>query len=486
MKKILYIFLFFPLLSACTYDFPEVNEPDPGNASFEKYVAVGTSISAGFMDAALYDRGQRNSFPNILAQQFEAVGGGEFTQPDIDSENGFAPQLSNLAAGVVAGRLVLSPQGRPVPTQGQLPGDYSGSVESLNNFGVPGILTGQLFDPRLGDPSMITTPFFNPYYSRIASSPGSSTLLGDALTSLQNGGTFFTLWIGNNDVLAYALGGAANPDIFVPADAYSFQLSQVLQQLLSVGGVNGAIANIPDVTAIPFFTTIPYNLLPLDAATVEQLEEGYADFNRGVAGWNAGVRANPDLSQEQKEAMIRPFLAWNPGQNPPVIIDEDLSDVQFPTPSGPVILPKYRMLQEGERIRLDIPQEALAAGLGTLTPVEDKWVLTKNEMSAIQQRVDEFNQAISAAVSGAGSRLALVDMHTVFENLRANGAVTGGISLTSSLAPPFGAFSLDGVHPNGRGNAYLANQFIAAINRQFKSEIPMTNPNNYPGNDLPQ
>lgn len=486
MKNILYISLFGLVISACTYEFPEVAEPDAGNANFNKYVAVGSSISAGFMDAALYDRGQENSLANILAQQFKLAGGGEFTQPLVASENGFAPRLSNPAGGVILGRLVLSPQLRPVPTPGQLPAAYTGQPESLNNFAVPGILTGQLLDPRLGDPAMVQTPFFNPYYARIASSPGTSTLLGDAVSSFENGGTFFTLWTGYNDVMGYALGGASSPDIFVPADAFSFLFSQVVTQLLSVEGTTGAVANVPDVTVLPFFTTIPYNLLPLDAEAVEQLEEGYANFNGGVAAWNAGVKANPNLSQEQKDAMLRPFLYWNPGQNAPVIVDEDLSDVQLPTPAGPIALPKYRMLEEGERIRLDIPQEELAAGLGTRTPLEDKWVLTKNEITAIQQRVEEFNKSISATVSSAGNRLVLVDMETVYENLRIKGAVAGGISLTWALAPPFGAFSLDGVHPNGRGNAYLANQIIAAINAKFNASIPLTNPNNYPANDLPQ
>ncbi|MGB3779776.1 MAG: hypothetical protein WA960_15550, partial [Tunicatimonas sp.] len=35
----------------------------PGTADFTKYVALGNSLTAGFMDAALYTRGQQNSFP---------------------------------------------------------------------------------------------------------------------------------------------------------------------------------------------------------------------------------------------------------------------------------------------------------------------------------------------------------------------------------------------------------------------------------------
>jgi hypothetical protein len=60
-----------------------------------------------------------------------------------------------------------------------------------------------------------------------------------------------------------------------------------------------------------------------------------------------------------------------------------------------------------------------------------------------------------------------------------------GSSFTSSILPPFGAFSLDGVHPNQRGHGYMANLFIDAINRKWGAAIPLCNPNDLPGNALP-
>jgi hypothetical protein len=38
-----------------------------------------------------------------------------------------------------------------------------------------------------------------------------------------------------------------------------------------------------------------------------------------------------------------------------------------------------------------------------------------------------------------------------------------------------GAYSLDGIHLNARGNAVLANQFIKAINSKYKARIPAVN-----------
>lgn len=50
----------------------------PGSADFSKYVALGDSFAAGYSDNALFKRGQENSYPSFLAQQFALVGGGNF------------------------------------------------------------------------------------------------------------------------------------------------------------------------------------------------------------------------------------------------------------------------------------------------------------------------------------------------------------------------------------------------------------------------
>ncbi len=69
-----------------------IDEPLPeltsGSADFSNYVAIGASFTAGYTDGALFIAGQENSFPNILAQQFEQVGGGAFTQPLMNDNIG--------------------------------------------------------------------------------------------------------------------------------------------------------------------------------------------------------------------------------------------------------------------------------------------------------------------------------------------------------------------------------------------------------------
>jgi hypothetical protein len=100
------------LVAACTYDFPVVPEPTPGSADFSKMVSIGNSLTAGFMNNALYTNGQNASFVKIMAEQMTAVGGGDFNQADIDSQNGCA----NPGGGCTQGRLYLKYSNFPAST----------------------------------------------------------------------------------------------------------------------------------------------------------------------------------------------------------------------------------------------------------------------------------------------------------------------------------------------------------------------------------
>src|SRR5690554_956434 len=176
MKNLQFYFslVFLGLLIGCQYDFPEEigNNPDSGQADFTKMVSVGNSLTAGFMDGALYDRGQQNSFVNILAEQMKTAGGGEFNVPEINSENGF---FSQGPGGSILGRLVLTIDPNtgsvgPAPIgSGDLPAPYPGEKSVLNNFGVPGVTLGTALIPDTGNPD---SPLVNPLYLRFATSPG--------------------------------------------------------------------------------------------------------------------------------------------------------------------------------------------------------------------------------------------------------------------------------------------------------------------------
>ncbi len=66
------------VLTGCQPDLENDINPSKGTADFTTYIAVGNSLTAGVSDVGLTLEGQQNSFPALLAQQFRAVGGGDF------------------------------------------------------------------------------------------------------------------------------------------------------------------------------------------------------------------------------------------------------------------------------------------------------------------------------------------------------------------------------------------------------------------------
>lgn len=490
------IFLLVSVLTlSCTYDFPETIAPTSGSADFSKVVSVGNSLTAGFMNGALYSASQSNSFPSIIATQLKSVGGGDFNQPTITAENG----CFNPTGGCTQGRLYLkltrcdpSDESKPL-TPGPSPkaGDgaasfaFTGDKASLNNFGVPGVTLGSALSPALSA---------SPYYARFASSPGTSTLIGDASAALANNGTFFTFWLGNNDILGYATAGATGS--YTSNGDFQTRFNTALGAMLAAKtDAEGAVANIPYVTDIPYFSTINPLAFSVPACSRPALTAGIAQLNAAINGWNAGVNANTNLSAAQKAALIRPVLSTNFDAYPLIIADPSLSDAQVPTANGPYTIPKIRNVVAADGILICLSAGSsptgLPGGMGVspANPINeaahDAFYLTPAEQAEIKTVVDGYNAIIAASVSTNASRLVLVDVNAAMSLIKRGTVLINSISLLSSILPPYGAFSLDGVHPNARGSAYIANLFINAINTKWESNIPLTNPNDYPGNELP-
>src|SRR5690606_18270562 len=131
----------------------------------------------------------------------------------------------------------------------------------------------------------------NPYFVRFASS-ASTSVIADAVAQDP---TFFTLWIGNNDILSYATSGGVGVDRTGDTNPAGYGENDItdpnvfasiynnLLTALTGNGAKGAVANIPDVTSIPYFTTVPYAPVPMDEGTANQVNQGYADYNQALS-----------------------------------------------------------------------------------------------------------------------------------------------------------------------------------------------------------
>ena len=496
MKKHLLFLAFSGLfLLSCSDDDTIVNpgpqDPDPvnytsGSADFSTYVALGNSLTAGYSDAALFIDGQEASYPNMLAGSFAEAGGGACTIPFM------ADNLGGATLGgtpILGNRLILdfsSGDPTPVPVSGQGTTEISNTLSGpFNNMGAPGSKSYHLLAPGYGNVAGVEAGLANPYYARFASGP-TATILGDA--AAQNA-TFFTLWIGSQDVLGYARSGGSGVDQTGNLDPSTYGSEDIsdpnvvagsidaILQTMTANGADGVLANIPDVTTIPFFTTVPHNPVPLDQATADLLNNAYAAYNGGLAQLQG-------LGVISAEEVARRTISFQAGEsNAVVLIDEDLTDL---TSFNPALINMRQATEEDLLVftsqtiigTLANPQDPTSIN-GVAVPLADEWVLTPEEQLAVQTATAAYNQAIAGLAQQYD--LGLVDVNAYLTTVATTGiTLSDGSTVTAEYATG-GGFSLDGVHPSPRGYALLANQFIAVIEAKYGAELPEIDPLAYTG-----
>jgi len=97
-------------------------------------------------------------------------------------------------------------------------------------------------------------------------------------------------------------------------------------------------------------------------------------------------------------------------------------------------------------------------------------VLTPTEITAINQRLSDYNAAISAAA--AARDIPVVDINALFNSLK-QGEQVGPFSLSLGYAIG-GVVSLDGYHLTDIGYALFANEYIKTINSAYGTHIPLS------------
>jgi len=441
---------------------PTTPEYSSGSTDFSSYVAIGNSLTAGFMDGALYNIGQNNSIAAILASSFAATVDGNYTfnQPSIDSENGFNTGINpNPSNGITFGRFKLDAVARiPSPViNGEAPTAYTGPA--LNNFGVPGITVGQLRDPAAAN---------NPFYARFASNPGASTVLGDAIDANP---TFFSLWIGNNDVLGYATSGASNGALLTSNADFQTRFTNVVTDLMTETTADGVVINIPFFLGLAYFQAVPKIAIPITRPTQrDSINAGYAQYNAGLDNAASAMAITQDEADRRKINFVL-------GANAFVMEDETLTDL-----SG-LGLPSIRQAESGDITVLPLGSllgQDLGDGVyGVQDAVEDRHVLLESEQVEIETSRQTFNGIMAQIVAANSSRLTLYDTNSstgVFADLfglsdGVPGITVDGVDLTPDFAPT-GVLSTDGIHPNPRGNALIVNEIIATIEAQFGASLP--------------
>lgn len=458
MKKIIYISAIgLGLLTNCKKTAFDSVERTNGTANFKTYISVGNSLTQGFQDNGLYAEGQENSYPSMIAQQMKKVQSNmdDFLQP---MTTGYGSGYMHLA--YIGGEL------KPIPdNDNTIPGSYMedgnwsnwGTYEKTqkyNNLGIAGVKLIQCvnFDDN-GDNTanaiilggLNLTGFEqdgNPYarFLDFGEAEINIPLLGNIGGTprsyldhvKESNATFFTCWLGNNDVLGYvANGGVPNvianatiglsKDLNALSDQFEFEAKydSVIKAFYDQGA-QGVCATLPKLTSIPFVTTF----------TTDKLKSSYGYTDVWITDYNENVRK-----------------ATN-------------SD--------------YVLLHSSSSI-------ADSVGHTQANPFTNYDVLDTEEVAKAQSHTIKLNASIQKIAASYGYPVA--DMYTYMDNLSA-GFTFDGVDMNVDYISG-GTFSLDGVHPNTRGYAVVANEFIRVINATYDSNIPTVSVGSYRGVKFP-
>lgn len=363
--------------------------PVTGSADFSNYVAIGTSVSMGIQSAGIVEDLQQNSFPALLAG-VTGANGGNFVQPLVPTPG--IPPIMRIAGFGPTGSPIFGVRPGTPPAGPSTPRPADG----YDNLGISGAVVANALAKTSGDDPAH-------YFDLVLQ--GQGTMVRQCLA--QNP-TFVTVELGVNDAVRAILGGS---DTYATGAAEFQALYTQLLDSLAAGAPNAklALANVIDVTQIPYATTVPLDVT--------------GPFGPGGA-----------------------------------VVTIRLRDAAGPLPNGSLVL-----LPAGQLVPLGYGFPAPAP------PLPDSLVITVAERANIEQRVRDFNTVIAAQAQARGA--ALADANGLFAAIAARGIVLGGTRYTTRYVSG-GLFSLDGVHPNSLGYGLFANEFVRAINARFGASIP--------------
>jgi lysophospholipase L1-like esterase len=350
--------------------------------NFGSYVSVGDSLAAGYQSNALVETHQAGSVPALIARQAGSQG---FQQPLI-SEPGIPPELTLL-------QLVPAPVLAPKAASNGTPKNLA-LARSYNNLAVPGATTID---------ALTRATDGGGFHDIILRGRGTQVAQAASLSP-----TFVTLWIGNNDVLGAATRGRAVDGVTLTPTAVFRATYQQIVTALRATNARVVAANLPDVTAIPFVTT------------------------------------------------IKPYVT-NPATGAPVL--NNGTTIPLIGPSGALPSSAYVTLAASSLLANGVGIPTALGGRGT--PLPDEVVLDPAEVAIIREHVAANNQAIREICQAAS--IPVVDLHGLLNEIATQGRHVGGVTLTSAFLSG-GLFSYDGVHLTDLGYALVANEWIEVIN----------------------
>ena len=387
--------------------------PAAAQADFSKFVAVGASVDAGFIDSCWVKHGQADSWPAIFARQAGITG---FQQP-IVGEPGLGPCqiLTSLA-----------------PTFSYAPN--TGKPENLtlarpyDNLAIPGYLGASVVNCVTNTNAV---PCKNALIDLVLRGSGATVLQQAA--SLKP--TFFAIGVLGNELLGPATSGTVIDGVtLISKEAYAASYKTIVDTMKAAqGGTGKGIATtIPDVTSLPYFTAVK-PVIGVNPAT------GAPIYVLGPTGCPAGVPACPVPAGTIVPLPLGTLM--KAGYGIPCAVAPTLPACNNPLPDNATVI-------------------GTAGVPGLLYP---------GEVSLLKTRGAEYNAQITSLAQGAGYKV--FDTAALLADIATHGVEYAGMTLTSSYLAG-GVFSYDGVHPSATGYAIVADALVEFVNANYGTTLP--------------
>ncbi len=478
LKRSVYLLLF--VFAGCEYEPAPTSVQQselPVGIDLNRMYVFGDTFASGFMDGALYQTGQQNSFTSILINELvQSNDLAPFSQYLIQSETGLNQEFTNSTNGKF--EIYYPTTDYIYPFRSAVEGEQIAASlnENVRDFSLVGAKSYELDDAAL----LNGNPYYDAFYSN-SETPFSRLLASDP--------DVVVMFLGMEDLFDFASNGAngsfdndlasITPNDLITSTDFDAVIGNYVSTILSQTDSEIIISTLFDPLESPYFKTISRAIEPeiYPASYVGAMGVHYAELINNIAEYHIenGIplyqaRVTLDFDTENWPNTSEFFRSR-------VLVDED-TPVLFLADGTEI--PNYRRMYSEELIPYKFIEDLNpGSSLGGTEPLTDEQALILSELFRIRIALTNFNDSIRA-IAAANSRVKLLDVEDVIfrvvnGNYRVDNIQYGANFDRNTI------FSADGYSLNARGNAVITRELQMLLNEEYGSNLTLVNPNEYKG-----
>jgi lysophospholipase L1-like esterase len=380
------------------------SQESEGRGVFQRYVAMGTSLSMGWASDGALEASQLSSWPAQLAR----MGDREITQPYIQSPGCRSPIAPPFAGGVrLSGEAILG-NAATFSCAPLVPGVTLPTQNVAIN-------AARVVNALFTTPENVLDPTNQQLYGRVLP-PGETQVSAMASQNPK----LVSVEFGANEVLGSQSGVAlvgAPPLPILDPQTFAAQYDALLDRVAAANAKHVVLVSLPtNALSIPAFRSgaeIAANAAPL------------------LVGFNVAVQADCGTTSAQNVIYVNLKL--------------------LPTMQAGLIAKAAG--------QPPVPFSCVGAG-----PTTVDFVLTPQEQAIVAAVVTQMNAVIQGEAQSRGYAVFSLDALFAAAGVR----TPLNVVTLFTTAQPYGPFmSMDGIHPNAAGNALIAQAAAQALNQRY-------------------